>query len=72
MEWYKIFRICYAHHRDCIIVQRVEFEKAGSLLSQTMKQLGVLSKTERGRNYLFYTVTLLVVIVFVYFLRALF
>lgn len=42
------------------------------MLSGTIKKLGVLTQTERGRNYLFYTVMLLFFVVLVFFIRALF
>lgn len=50
----------------------MDFEQAGSMLSDTIKKLGVLTQTERGRNYLFYTVMLIFLIIMIFFVRALF
>lgn len=55
-----------------IHLQGIDFDRAGSMLSRTMRQLTALTETERGRNYIFYTAMFFVFIITIVFIRAIF
>lgn len=50
----------------------MDFDRAGGLLSQTMKKLTSLTESERGRSYLLYTAIFFVFILCLLIFRAMF
>lgn len=50
----------------------IDFDSAGNLLSSTMRKLGQVTATARGRNYLFWTVILFITVAVIIFIKAIF
>lgn len=50
----------------------MDFDGASTLLNRTIRQVKDMTKTEKGRSYLFYSVLFVTVVFIFFFLRVLF